>query len=72
MKVTTHAEINVEGLSYELCYYDALAMMKQIDKGQVDLEFTFEIAAYLIRDIIANDDPNGDYVQALKDILENK
>lgn len=69
MLLTTFAEINPEYMVDRLNCDEAMELIKLIDQGQCDVDFTFEMAKWFIKDVLVYDD-DGKYAQEFKEIIE--
>lgn len=65
MKINANVEIDIEELAESLPYKEASELIKAIDLGQCELNFTFEMAKWFISEVIKCDIDDGGYVNDL-------
>lgn len=68
MKINVTAEMRTEVIAKNITYLEGIALVKHIDQYQQDGDFTFELAAWFIREVIKFDEDKT-YVRALQNIF---
>ena len=69
MKINVTSEMDTEVIAENISYLEAVALVKHVDRYQQDGDFTFDMAAWFIREVIKFDEDKT-YVQALKNIFK--
>lgn len=53
MKIKTNAEIDLDDLAFSLDYDKAMNVIKAMDAGQENLEFTHEAAIWFVNELLS-------------------
>lgn len=69
MMLTTIVEINPEDMVNRLSWNEAKDLIKAIDQSQCDVDFTFEMAEWFIKDVLYYD-VDEQYANKFKKLIE--